>query len=66
VVGTVGVAQLVNQLAASRFPYEDVRHERIRSHGFFVATHLSVLEDDADARRAFWARADRLIDSLAG
>jgi dienelactone hydrolase len=66
VVGTVGVAQLVNQLAASEFPYADVRHERVRSHGFFVATHLSVLENDPDARRAFWSRADRLVDSLVG
>ena len=64
VVGTVGVAQLVEQLAASGFPYEDVHHDRVRSHGFFVATHLSVLEDDADARRAFWARADRMLDDL--
>jgi hypothetical protein len=61
VVGTVGVAQLVAQLAASGFPYGDLRHEKVRSHGFFVATHGSVLEDSAAARRAFWAPADRLL-----
>ena len=48
VVGTVGVGQLVTQLAASGFPYDDVQYERVRSHGFFVATHLSALSDDAD------------------
>jgi hypothetical protein len=59
VVGTIGVAQLVAQLAAS-----DVRHERVRSHGFFVATHGSVLQDDAAARQAYWRRADRLIEQV--
>jgi hypothetical protein len=65
VVGTVGVAELVAQLAASGFPYADVRHERVRSHGFFVATHGSVLQDGAAARRAYWTRADRMIDEIA-
>src|SRR4051812_19140300 len=32
VVGTVGVGQLVAQLAASRFPYHDLRYVRVRSH----------------------------------
>ena len=64
VVGMVGVGQLVTQLAASGFPYDDVQYERVRSHGLFVATHLSALSDDADARRAFSARADRMIDDL--
>ncbi len=61
VVGTVGVAQLVAQLAASGFPYDDLRHVRVKSRGFFVATHGSVLEDSAGARHAFWAPADRLL-----
>src|SRR5215217_4411452 len=62
VVGTVGVAQLADQLAASEFPYADVQHERVRSHGFFVATYLSVLENDAVARRP----AGRLARALTG
>jgi len=66
VVGTIGASQLVTQLAASGFPYARLRFEPVRSHGAFVATHLSVLEDSPGARAAFWARADRLIDSVAG
>jgi hypothetical protein len=66
VVGTIGASQLVTQLAASGFPYGDLRFEAVRSHGDFAATHLSVLEDSPGARAAFWSRADRLIAGLAG
>jgi dienelactone hydrolase len=65
VVGMHGVNQLVTQLAASQFPYRDVRFEPVRSHGAFVASHLSVLDDSPGARAAFWRRADRMIDGLA-
>jgi dienelactone hydrolase len=64
-VRTVGAGQLVTQLAASGFPYADVRLETVRSRGFFVADHLSVLADSAGARRADWARADRFFAPLA-
>ena len=64
-VGTVGAGQLVTQLAASRFPYADVRFETVRSHGTFVADHLSVLTDTPAAQQAFWARADRFLAPLA-
>jgi hypothetical protein len=64
-VGTVGAGQLVTQLAASGFPYADVRFETVRSHRFFVADHLSVLSDSIGARRAYWARADRFFAPLA-
>jgi dienelactone hydrolase len=64
VVGTIGADQLVTQLAASGFPYADLRFEPVRSHGAFVATHLSVLEDSPGARAAFWRRADRLVDDV--
>jgi dienelactone hydrolase len=63
-VATVGAGQLVTQLAASGFPYADVRFETVRSHGFFVADHLSVLDDSPGARRAYWARADRFFAPL--
>ena len=63
-VGTVGAGELVTQLAASGFPYADVRFETVRSHGFFVADHLSVLADSPGARRAYWARADRFFAPL--
>ena len=64
VVGTIGANQLVTQLAASGFPYRDLRFEPVRSHGAFAATHLSVLEDSPGARAAFWKRADRLVDDV--
>jgi hypothetical protein len=38
----------------------------VRSQGAFRATHLSVLENSPGARKAFWARADRLIASVTG
>lgn len=64
-VGTVGAGQLVTQLAASGFPYGDVRFEAVHSHGSFVADHLSVLSDTPAARTAYWARADRFLAPLA-
>ena len=64
-VGTVGASQLVTQLAASGFPYADVRFETVRSHGAFIADHLSVLSDTPAAQQAFWARADRFLAPLA-
>jgi acetyl esterase/lipase len=64
-VGTIGAGQLVTQLAASGFPYADVRFEGVHSHGAFVADHLSVLSDTPAARQAYWARADRFLAPLA-
>jgi predicted esterase len=64
-VGTVGASQLVTQLAASGFPYKDVRFEGVHSRGAFVADHLSVLGDSAAAQQAYWARADRFFAPLA-
>jgi hypothetical protein len=63
-VGTIGAGQLVTQLAASGFPYSDVRFEAVHSRGAFVADHLSVLSDTPAARHAFWARADRFFAPL--
>jgi acetyl esterase/lipase len=63
-VGTHGVNQLVTQLAASGFPYADLKYQLVRSHGSFLATHLSVLDDSPGARAAYWARADRLLALL--
>ena len=65
-VGTIGAGQLVTQLAASGFPYKDVRFEGVHSRGAFAADHLSVLNDTPAARRAYWARADRFFVPLAG
>jgi hypothetical protein len=42
-----------------------VRFEPVRSHGVFVADHLSVLNDTPGARHAYWERADRFLAPLA-
>ena len=63
-VANVGANQLVTQLAIAGFPYGDVKFEVVRSHGFFIADHLSVLSDTAGARHAFWDRADRFFAPL--
>jgi len=63
-VGAIGAGQLVTQLAASGFPYADIRFETVRSHGAFVADHLSVLSDTPAAQQAYWARADRFLAPL--
>jgi pimeloyl-ACP methyl ester carboxylesterase len=63
-VGASGAADLVRQLAAAGYPRRLMRGELVRSHGGFQATHLSVLESGPGARRAFWAPADRLIESV--
>jgi predicted esterase len=64
-VANIGANQLITQLAIAGFPYADVHFEVVRSHGFFVADHLSVLRADAGSRQAFWARADRFFAPLA-
>lgn len=61
VVGRRGPAGLILRLAQGRFPTEHLQVEVVRSRGSFVASHLSPLETSPAAKRAFWARADRLI-----
>ena len=61
-VSHYGRDDLVGYLRHSHYPMRLVRTEIVRSTPSFEATHLSVLEDSAGARAAFWARADRLVD----
>jgi acetyl esterase/lipase len=63
-VGATGASQLLRQLVSAGYPRRLLRAELVRSRGEFQATHLSVLETSPGARRAFWARADRLIASV--
>jgi dienelactone hydrolase len=63
-VGAGGTRDLVQQLLAAGYPRRLLRAELVRSQGDFQATHLSVLENSPGARRAFWARADRLIAAV--
>lgn len=63
-VGAAGASDLLRQLVAAGYPRRLLRAELVPSRGGFQATHLSVLESSPGARRAFWARADRLIESV--
>jgi dienelactone hydrolase len=60
-VANIGANQLITSSRSPAFRYKDVRFEVVRSHGFFIADHLSVLSDDPAARRAYWDRADRFL-----
>jgi hypothetical protein len=63
-VGAGGTRDLLQQLLAARYPRRLLDAELVRSQGAFRATHLSVLENSPGARKAFWARADRLIAAV--
>ena len=65
-VGAEGARDLLQQLLSAGYPRRLLRAELVRSQGAFRATHLSVLEDSPGARKAFWARADRLIAAVTG
>jgi dienelactone hydrolase len=63
-VGSGGATDLLRQLIAAGYPRRLLSAEIVRSHGYFQATHLSVLETSPAARHAFWSRADRLISTV--
>ncbi len=63
-VGALGASDLLRQLVGAGYPRRLLRAELVRSRGGFRATHLSVLENGPGARRAFWARADSLIENV--
>jgi len=63
-VGAGGTRDLLQQLLSAGYPRWLLRAELVRSQGDFRATHLSVLENNPGARKAFWARADRLIAAV--
>jgi acetyl esterase/lipase len=63
-VGPNGALDLIRQLQLSGYPNRLIRGEVVYSKGNFKATHLSVLENTPGARKAFWQRADRLIDRV--
>jgi hypothetical protein len=65
VVGDLGARALLRDLEAAGAVPANVSLEIVRSHGDFVASHLSVLEESQGARSAFWSRADSLIDISA-
>jgi predicted esterase len=67
VVGDVGARRLADQLVAAGFPAANIRIDTVHSPPVgFEATHLSVLSDSNDARRAYWIPADNLIAAVRG
>jgi acetyl esterase/lipase len=64
VAGDQGARLLKQYLEAFDYPSKLISTELVRSGNGFVATHLSVLETTPGARKAFWERADRLIDEV--
>jgi hypothetical protein len=64
VVGRVGAAQVLLLLAYAHYPRGLTHAALVRSHGGFVATHLSPLGNSRGARRAFWTRADALLAQI--
>lgn len=56
-----GAQELVHRLAEANFPPERIQAVLVRSSKGFVADHFSVFQTSATARKAFWARADRLV-----
>ena len=66
VVGDVGAHRLADRLVSAGFPPANIRTQVVHSPLGFEATHLSVLSDSNDARRAYWIPADTLIASVRG
>lgn len=62
VVGDVGARRLTDRLVLAGLPRANIETRTVHSPLGFEATHLSVLSDSNDARRAFWIPADNLID----
>lgn len=63
--GREGARELLRRLAHAGFPPDRIDTVLVRSSKGFVADHFSVFQTSAAARKAFWARADRLVDAAA-
>ena len=66
VVGDVGARRLSERLVSAGLPQANIQTQIVHSPLGFEATHLSVLSDSNDARRAFWIPADNLVDEARG
>ena len=60
-----GARELLTRLRNAGFPARNVQAVLIRSKGSFRADHFSALQTGPELRRQFWARLDRLVDSVA-
>ena len=64
VVGSVGALAILTGLRQSGFNPAHVEVVPVRSRGGFAATHSAPFDTSPRAKREFWARTDRFIDSL--
>lgn len=64
VVGDVGARRLSDRLVSAGLPQANIQTQIVHSPLGFEATHLSVLSDSNDARRAYWIPADNLVDEV--
>jgi acetyl esterase/lipase len=62
VVDGAGGRQMLARLAAAGFPGERISLTVVKSRGSFVVTHLAPLEVSPAAKKAFWDRADRIVE----
>jgi hypothetical protein len=62
VVDGAGARQMLARLATAGFPGERISLVVVKSQGRFVVTHLAPLEVSPAAKRAFWDRADRIVE----
>jgi pimeloyl-ACP methyl ester carboxylesterase len=60
-VGSAGAIELFERLRTFGIPSAQIHPLVIRSTKQFTADHMSVYRTDAAARKAIWARVDRLI-----
>ena len=65
-VGAAGAVELFTRLRAMNVPRAQIHGGVIRSTPHFRADHLSVYRTGPGARRAIWARVDRLIRQAVG
>lgn len=64
-VGREGARELLRRLSQGNFPPANVRAILVTSKGNFEAHHGAPLRTSAGAKRAFWDRADRLIELVS-
>lgn len=61
-----GAKAILGRLQQAGFPANNVATVLVHSTKTWTADHDAVFDDNAEARRAFWDRADRLIAAVRG
>jgi pimeloyl-ACP methyl ester carboxylesterase len=59
-----GAHELLYRLAQVGFPPKEIKIVGVKSTNGFVANHVSPMSASAQAQKAFWLPADRLIESV--